>query len=192
MQHRVTSGVSRETCTTKRHRRWGATWCYIGRFARDTFRQACNTSPLQRVPSTGGGLNMPNIPEFIMNMTVFLDGKAVLFNKQACNTSPPQGVQRKSPDAEVGNRHPTKEVPWHRNCPEHIGGSLVGPRRIIKRITSYRKSKAEMLKVRFSNPKVTACPDLRNAVWKFDAPEPGPFLHTEMSEMLYKESEHYL
>ena len=49
MRHGVTSGVSHERCTTKRHRRWGATWCYLGCFVRDIFKQLCNTSPPQGV-----------------------------------------------------------------------------------------------------------------------------------------------
>ena len=47
--HDVTSGFSRETCTKKCHRRWGATWCYIGCFVRDVFKQIRNTSPPQGV-----------------------------------------------------------------------------------------------------------------------------------------------
>ena len=47
--HGITSGVSRETCTKKWHRRSGATWCYIGRLARDFFKQTCKTSPPQDV-----------------------------------------------------------------------------------------------------------------------------------------------
>ena len=47
--HGVTSGLSRETCTKQRHRRWGATWCYIVRFVGDILKQRCNTSPPQGV-----------------------------------------------------------------------------------------------------------------------------------------------
>ena len=36
----------------KLHRRWGATWSYIGGFARDISNQTCNTSPPQGVRST--------------------------------------------------------------------------------------------------------------------------------------------
>ena len=43
------SGVSRETRTKSRHRRWGATWCYIGCSVRDILKQTCNTSPPQGV-----------------------------------------------------------------------------------------------------------------------------------------------
>ena len=34
----------RERCTKRRHRWWGATRHYIGCFARDNFKQTCNTS----------------------------------------------------------------------------------------------------------------------------------------------------
>ena len=37
--HGVTSGVSRETCTTHRHRRWGSTWHCIGRLVRETSKR---------------------------------------------------------------------------------------------------------------------------------------------------------
>ena len=43
--HGVASGASRETCTTKWHRRSGATWFHIGCFARDIVKQTYNTSP---------------------------------------------------------------------------------------------------------------------------------------------------
>ena len=35
-------------------RRWGVTWCYIGRFVRDIFKQTCNTSPPQGVTQSDG------------------------------------------------------------------------------------------------------------------------------------------
>ena len=61
--HGVTSGVSREMCTKKQHRQWGATWCHIGRFARGVFKQTCNTSPPQGVArgtsSTPSGYSLP-------------------------------------------------------------------------------------------------------------------------------------
>ena len=49
VRYGVTSDVSHETRTTNRHRRWGATWCYIGRFVRDILKQTCKTSPPQGV-----------------------------------------------------------------------------------------------------------------------------------------------
>ena len=35
VRHGATSGVLHKTCTKKQHRRWDATWCYIGCFVRD-------------------------------------------------------------------------------------------------------------------------------------------------------------
>ena len=52
--HGITSGVSREKCTKNCHRRWGATWCYIGCFVRDILKQTYNTSPPQGVTCAPG------------------------------------------------------------------------------------------------------------------------------------------
>ena len=41
-------------------RRWGATWFYIRRFARDIFKQTCNTSPPQGLASKAGGSSHSN------------------------------------------------------------------------------------------------------------------------------------